>query len=84
MTINSDDPAYFGGYVADNYLALQRELGLDLATLEALARDSLAASFAGATDLDHQQESTRWSRRALDRLAVLCEPAAQAKHQLKL
>jgi adenosine deaminase len=48
VTINSDDPAYFGGYVADNYLALQRALGLDLATLEALARNSLAASFAPA------------------------------------
>lgn len=48
VTINSDDPAYFGGYVADNYLALQRALGLDLETLGALARNSLAASFAPA------------------------------------
>ena len=46
VTINSDDPAYFGGYVAENYLALQRALGLDLATLEALAHNSLVASFA--------------------------------------
>jgi adenosine deaminase len=46
VTINSDDPAYFGGYVAENYLAIQRALGLDLVTLEALARNSLAASFA--------------------------------------
>ena len=45
VTINSDDPAYFGGYVAENYHALQQALGLDLATLEALARNSLAASF---------------------------------------
>ncbi|MDE3133863.1 MAG: adenosine deaminase [Acidobacteriota bacterium] len=45
VTINSDDPAYFGGYVAENYLALQRSLGLDLTTLAALARNSLAASF---------------------------------------
>ena len=46
VTINSDDPAYFGGYIAENYHALQRELGLDLPTIERLARDSLAASFS--------------------------------------
>jgi adenosine deaminase len=45
-TINSDDPAYFGGYVADNYLAVHRALGLDLAELQALAQNSLTASFA--------------------------------------
>jgi adenosine deaminase len=45
VTINSDDPAYFGGYVAENYHALQQALRLDLSTLEALARNSLAASF---------------------------------------
>ena len=32
VTINSDDPAYFGGYVADNYLAIASGLGLDLTT----------------------------------------------------
>jgi adenosine deaminase len=45
VTINSDDPAYFGGYVAANYLALQEALDLDLETLAALARNSLDASF---------------------------------------
>ncbi len=45
-TINSDDPAYFGGYVAANYLALHRALGLDLSELEVLAQNSLTASFA--------------------------------------
>lgn len=48
VTINSDDPAYFGGYVAENYHALQQALGLDLCTLEALARNSLVASFGQA------------------------------------
>ena len=48
VTINSDDPAYFGGYVAENYDAVARALGLDLATLELLARNSLAASFRPA------------------------------------
>src|SRR5579863_2069027 len=48
VTVNSDDPAYFGGYVAANYLALQEALGLDLETLAALARNSLEASFTDA------------------------------------
>ncbi len=46
VTVNSDDPAYFGGYVAENYLALHGALGLDLETLEQLARNSLLARFA--------------------------------------
>jgi adenosine deaminase len=46
VTINSDDPAYFGGYVAENYLAVHQALGLDLAALEALAQNSLTASFS--------------------------------------
>jgi adenosine deaminase len=43
VTVNSDDPAYFGGYVADNYLALATGLGLDLTALTALAENSLHA-----------------------------------------
>lgn len=44
VTVNSDDPAYFGGYLADNYLAMKQALGLDDADLVALARNSLRAS----------------------------------------
>ena len=45
VTINSDDPAYFGGYVLDNYLAAA--VGLDLAPedLVELARNSIDAAF---------------------------------------
>jgi adenosine deaminase len=43
VTINSDDPAYFGGYVADNYLALASGLGFGLGDLAALAANSIAA-----------------------------------------
>ena len=43
VTVNSDDPAYFGGYVADNYLALAAELRLGYETLAVLAANSLAA-----------------------------------------
>ena len=31
VTVNSDDPAYFGGYVADNYLALAEQARADAA-----------------------------------------------------
>ncbi len=44
VTVNSDDPAYFGGYIADNYLALAAELNLGLTDLAALAENSLSAS----------------------------------------
>src|SRR6204780_3905366 len=37
VTINSDAPAYFGGYVADNYLAIASGLGLNLTDIAALA-----------------------------------------------
>ncbi len=45
VTVNSDDPAYFGGYVLDNYLAVQRGLGLTAADVGQLARNSIEASF---------------------------------------
>ncbi len=45
VTVNSDDPAYFGGYLQDNFLAVARDLGLSHAQLAQLARNSIAASF---------------------------------------
>jgi adenosine deaminase len=45
VTVNSDDPAYFGGYVLENYLAVQRGLDLSRADLVLLARNSIEASF---------------------------------------
>jgi adenosine deaminase len=44
-TVNSDDPAYFGGYVGENYAAVADALGFDEATLVTLARNSFEASF---------------------------------------
>jgi len=44
-TVNSDDPAYFGGYVADNYRAAEAALGLTRDDLVQLARNSFLASF---------------------------------------
>ena len=46
VTVNSDDPAYFGGYIDDNYRAIAAALPLDAADLATLARNSFEASFA--------------------------------------
>ncbi len=45
VCVNSDDPAYFGGYVADNYRALVSGLGFGREEIIALARNSVTASF---------------------------------------
>jgi adenosine deaminase len=45
VTVNSDDPAYFGGYVNENYQAVQDALGLSDGDLAELARNSFEASF---------------------------------------
>lgn len=48
VTVNSDDPAYFGGYLLENYLAVERALGLTSEQLATLARNSIAGSFLDA------------------------------------
>lgn len=45
VTVNSDDPAYFGGYVADNYRRVSETFDLGPATLSMLATNSIEASF---------------------------------------
>ena len=47
---NSDDPAYFGGYLDGNVAAVRRELGLDDKQLATLARNSFDACFAPEAD----------------------------------
>jgi adenosine deaminase len=44
-TVNSDDPAYFGGYAGDNFDAVRETLGLDEKWLRELARNSFLAAF---------------------------------------
>jgi adenine deaminase len=44
-TVNSDDPAYFGGYVNDNFRALVKHAGLTADEVIALAKNSFNASF---------------------------------------
>jgi adenine deaminase len=45
VTLNSDDPAYFGGYIAENYLAVFNSLQLNINDMAALAKNSINASF---------------------------------------
>jgi adenosine deaminase len=44
-TVNSDDPAYFGGYIQENLVAVQAALGLTAADIERLTRNAFEASF---------------------------------------
>lgn len=47
VTINSDDPAYFGGYINENYIAAAKALHLTKKDLEKIAKNSFLASFLG-------------------------------------
>jgi len=50
VTVNSDDPAYFGGYLNENYRAVQQALGLSRDQLVRIAGDSFRASFLDASE----------------------------------
>ncbi len=48
VTINSDDPAYFGGYIGQNYVETAAALGLTRDEVVAIARNSIEATFLDA------------------------------------
>jgi adenosine deaminase len=71
ITINSDDPAYFGGYLLENFLSIQRALDLSETELANLARNSFEASFLPPAD------KQRWTS-AVDRyVASAGEPPSR-------
>ncbi len=45
VSVNSDDPAYFGGYVNENLIAVQKALALDAIDIIKLAKNSFVSSF---------------------------------------
>jgi adenosine deaminase len=47
ISVNSDDPAYFGGYIGDNYEALATTFGWGVEELADIARMSITSSFLG-------------------------------------
>jgi len=51
-TVNSDDPAYFGGYMNENFTAVQRALGLGREEIATLAANGFRAAFC---DERHKQ-----------------------------
>lgn len=66
VTVNSDDPAYFGGYVAENFLAAATELALSRAEIYQLACNSFSASFLSAAEKARHLDalSDFWARQS--------------------
>jgi adenosine deaminase len=62
VTVNSDDPAYFGGYINENYRAVAEATGLTRENVRQLAENSFTASFLDPAD------KSRWIAR-LDEFA---------------
>lgn len=61
VSVNSDDPAYFGGYADDNYAAARDGLGLSDDQLRTLAANSFEASFLDPAARDgFTDEVRRW------------------------
>ena len=54
VTVNSDDPSYFGGYMNDNFVAIQQALDLSNDELKQLAINSFEASFIS------NEEKQKW------------------------
>ena len=52
VTINSDDPAYFGGYLNENFLAAQKGLNLSQKDIVEVAKNGFTASFLPQEDID--------------------------------
>jgi adenosine deaminase len=50
VTVNSDDPAYFGGYIAENFVAAQQALHLTASEIYQLARNAIQAAFLRDTE----------------------------------
>lgn len=63
-TVNSDDPAYFGGYINDNFREVAKALELTAAELVQLAENSFTGSFLPPEEIARHvaavQEAARW------------------------
>ena len=63
VTINADDPAYFGGYINRNFTATAEALGLGKADVAQIARNAFVASFVSETEKQvWLDELTRYQR----------------------
>jgi adenosine deaminase len=50
VTVNSDDPPYFGGYVSENLVECQKALGLGKEEIVGLVRNGFEAAFISAEE----------------------------------
>ena len=57
VTINSDDPAYFGGYIEENFVATHEALGFSREQLMQLAKNSFTASFLSTAEKQRHIET---------------------------
>jgi adenosine deaminase len=62
-TVNSDDPAYFGGYIHENYVEVARALDLSEQQLVTLARNAIEGSFARPARKDELLAELDFARR---------------------
>jgi adenosine deaminase len=70
-TVNSDDPAYFGGYIEENFLALHQALGLNFDDISRLARNAFNASFL------HPIEKKKYLNEFDHFISSICEIAVE-------
>ena len=57
VTVNSDDPSDFGGYVSENLIECQRALSLSLNEIVGLARNGFTAAFISPDERDKARAS---------------------------
>ena len=62
VTVNSDDPSYFGGYMNDNFIAIAEALDLSHDEIKVLAKNSFEASFIS------NEQKQKWNNQ-IDALA---------------
>ena len=74
VTLNSDDPAYFGGYLSDNYIACARAFDLTEEDLFRIARNSFEASF-----LSPERKAALIARLDQFRYDIVSAPTAPAR-----
>ncbi len=60
VTINSDDPAYFGGYMDENFLATQKDLGLSKEELVQISANAIEASFLDENEKAELQRELKY------------------------
>ena len=53
VTVNSDDPAYFGGYITHNFLKTAQELKLDERDVNRICRNSFEATFLPQAEIEY-------------------------------